>query len=90
MLPILDNFERAIKQDDNNLTDQLSKFLSGFKLMFADFNNILVKYGVTEINRIGEEFDPNLEQALLTDSDKERKDEEVLDVLLKGYKLKDR
>ena len=58
--------------------------------MFADFNNILVKYGVTEINRIGEEFDPNLEQALLTDSDKERKDEEVLDVLLKGYKLKDR
>ena len=46
--------------------------------------------GVTEINRIGEEFDPNLEQALLTDSDKERKDEEVLDVLLKGYKLKDR
>ena len=89
-LPILDNFERAIKQDDNNLTDQLSKFLSGFKLMFADFNNILVKYGVTEINRIGEEFDPNLEQALLTDSDKERKDEEVLDVLLKGYKLKDR
>ena len=90
MLPILDNFERAIKQDDNNLTDQLSKFLSGFKLMFADFNNILVKYGVTEINRIGEEFDPNLEQALLTDSDKERKDEEVLYVLLKGYKLKDR
>ena len=58
--------------------------------MFADFNNVLVKYGVTEINRIGEEFDPNLEQALLTDSDKERKDEEVLDVLLKGYKLKDR
>ena len=58
--------------------------------MCADFNNILVKYGVTEINRIGEEFDPNLEQALLTDSDKERKDEEVLDVLLKGYKLKDR
>lgn len=90
MLPILDNFERAIKQDDNNLTDQLSKFLSGFKLMFADLNNVLVKYGVTEINRIGEEFDPNLEQALLTDSDKERKDEEVLDVLLKGYKLKDR
>ena len=90
MLPILDNFERAIKQDDNNLTDQLSKFLSGFKLMFADLNNVLVKYGVTEINRIGEEFDPNLEQALLTDSYKERKDEEVLDVLLKGYKLKDR
>ena len=58
--------------------------------MFADFNYVLVKYGVTEINRIGEEFDPNLEQALLTDSDKERKDEEVLDVLLKGYKLKDR
>lgn len=90
LLPVIDNFERAIKYDDNNLEDQFSKFLSGFKIMFSDLNNILVKYGVTEVNRIGEEFDPNLEQALLTDRVEGKKDEEVLEVLLKGYMLKDR
>lgn len=90
LLPVLDNFERAVKYDDNDLTDDLSKFLSGFKMMFSDLNNILTRYGVTEINRVGEEFDPSLEQALLTDKVVDKKDDEVLEVLLKGYKLKDR
>ena len=58
--------------------------------MFSDLNNILVKYGVSEVNRVGEEFDPNLEQALLTDKVEGKKDDEVLEVLLKGYMLKDR
>ena len=35
ILPILDNFERAISLDDNDLTDELSKFLAGFKMMYA-------------------------------------------------------
>lgn len=90
LLPVLDNFERAVKYDDNDLTDDLSKFLSGFKMMFSDLNNILIRYGVTEINRVGEEFDPSLEQALLTDKVADKKDDEILEVLLKGYKLKDR
>lgn len=90
LLPVLDNFERAIKLDDNDLTDEISKFLSGFKMMYSDLNNILIKYGVAEINRVGEEFDPNLEQALLTDKVSDKKDDEILEVLLKGYKLKDR
>lgn len=90
LLPIIDNFERAIKYDDNNLEDQFSKFLSGFKIMFSDLNNILVRFGVTPINRVGEEFNPNLEQALLTDKVEGKKDDEVLEVLLKGYMLHDR
>ena len=90
LLPVIDNFERAIKYDDNNLEDQFSKFLSGFKIMFSDLNNILMKYGVTPINRVGEEFDSRLEQALLTDKVEGKKDEEVLEVLLKGYMLHDR
>jgi len=90
LLPIIDNFERAIKMDDNNLDDELSKFLSGFKIMFSDLNNILIKYGVKEINRVGEEFDSKLEQALLTDKIEDKKDDEVLEVLLKGYMLYDR
>lgn len=90
LLSVVDNFERAIKLDDNDLTDELSKFLAGFKIMYATLMDILKKFGVEEINRVGEIFDPSLEQALLTDKVEDRPDEEVLEVLLKGYKLKDR
>ena len=47
-------------------------------------------FGVEEISRIGEIFDPSQEQALLTDSLEDHQEDEVLEVLLKGYKLKDR
>lgn len=90
LISVVDNFERAIKLDDNDLTDELSKFLAGFKIMYATLTDILKKFGVEEINRAGEIFDPTLEQALLTDRVEDKQDEEILEVLLKGYKLKDR
>lgn len=90
LIPIVDNFERAIKLDDNDLTDELSKFLAGFKMMYATLTDVLKKFGVEEINRVGQEFDPNQEQALLTDCVEEMEDDVVVEVLLKGYKLKDR
>ena len=90
LIQVVDNFERAIKLDDNNLTDELSKFLVGFKMMYANLTDILRKFGVEEISRQGQIFDPSLEQALVVDSVDEYEDEVVLEVLLKGYKLKDR
>ena len=90
LILILDNFERAIKLDDNNLTDELSKFLKGFKMMYASFDDVLKKYGLEEIEAEHKEFDPNTMDALMTDNDKDFKDGEVLEVLLKGYRLKDR
>lgn len=90
LIPVVDNFERAIKLDDNDLTDEVSKFLAGFKMMYASLTEILKKYGVEEINRVGEKFDPKEEQALLTDHVDGMEDEVVIEVLLKGYKLKDR
>ena len=90
LLPVVDNFERAIKLDDNDLTDELSKFLAGFKMMYASLTDILKKFGVEEINRAGEIFDPKLEQALMVENNSEFEDDTVIEVLLKGYKLKDR
>ena len=43
-LPVIDNFERGIKLDDNDLSDEVSKFLSGFKMIFGNLNNILGKH----------------------------------------------
>ena len=81
---------QAIKLDDNDLTDELSKFLTGFKMMYASLCEVLKKFGVEEIDCEGKEFDANTMQALMTDSDSNFEDDIVLDVLLKGYRLKDR
>ena len=90
LIPIVDNFERAIKHDDNDLTDELSKFLDGFKMMYASLSEVLKKFGVEEINNVGTPFNSVEEEALMTDSILEMDDDVVTEVLLKGYKLNGR
>ena len=90
LIPILDNFERAIKLDDNDLTDELSKFLDGFKMMYATLSEVLRKFGVCEINNAGKPFNSNEEEALMTDNIPDMEDDVVTEVLLKGYKLNGR
>ena len=46
LLPVVDNFERAISMDDANLEDELSKFLNGFKMIYGNLNDTLQGYEV--------------------------------------------
>lgn len=89
-LIILDNFERAIKMDDNDLTDEVSRFLEGFKLIYTNTINMLSKFGVKEIEAEGIEFDPEYHHAVLTEHDENKPEGVVLEVLQKGYIYKDR
>ena len=72
------------------LEDFLEKVIEDYSINNLSLPDILKKYGVEEINRVGQVFDPNLEQALLVENDPSKEDDIVLEVLLKGYKLKDR
>ena len=90
ILNIKDNFERAIMMDDNDLSDEVSKFLSGFKMILGNLTSLLDKYEVKEIICEGLEFDPNLEDAVLTEHDPNKPENVVLEVLTKGYKYKDK
>ena len=90
LITIVDNFERAIKQASGSTNSEVSKYLTGFQMMYTNLVSILEKFGVSEINRVGEVFDANLEQAMVAESNPEMEDEIVIEVLQKGYKLKDR
>ena len=90
LLTVVDNFERAIKMDDNDLSDEVSKFLAGFKLIYTNTVNILNKYEVSEIKAEGVEFDATFHHAVLTDHDDTKPAGVVLEVLQKGYMYKDR
>src|SRR5574344_3077654 len=90
LLPILDNFERAIKMDDDNLEDEVSKFLSGMKMVYASLTQALEKFGVREIEALDKKFDPTYHQAVMTDTDDTKDKEMILEVYQKGYMLKDK
>lgn len=89
-LPILDNFERAIKMDDDNLDDEVSKFLEGFKMVYTQIKNMLDKFEVKEIEAFGKEFDPAYHQAVMKESNPDKQSGIVLEVFQKGYIYKDR
>ena len=90
ILPTLDNFERAIKLDDTNLTDELSKFLEGFKLIYCHLTNALEKYGVKAIDGNNKPFDPTYHNAVMVEKVEGVKPGMVVEVLQKGYLLKDK
>jgi molecular chaperone GrpE len=90
MLPIIDNFERAILLDDENLSDELSKFLTGFKMVYADLSHILKNNEVKVMDALDKEFDPNFHEAVLTEKVKGKKSGIVIDVMQKGYMFKDK
>lgn len=90
ILPVVDNFERAISLDDDNLDDELSKFLQGFKMIYCHLVDILNKYDVKAIDGANKPFDPKYHQAVLTEKSDGMESGMVIEVMQKGYLFKDK
>ena len=87
MLPVLDNLERAAEAAAGS-SDEAMK--SGVELVLKQMNDAYQKLDVTPINRLGEKFDPNLENAILQGTPEEGEPGTVCQVLQKGYKIGDK
>ena len=90
LLPTIDNFERAIKLEDEDLSEELSKFLSGFKMIYTGLVNILESKEIKEIDCLNKDFDPNFMEAVLTSKVEGIEKNKVVEVLQKGYMYKDK
>lgn len=90
ILPVVDNFERAIGLDDTNLTDELSKFLQGFKMIYCHLVDILNKFDVKAIDGNNKPFDPKFHQAVLTEKVENMESSMVVEVMQKGYLYKEK
>ena len=88
LLPTLDNFERAIKMDDTNLEDEVSKFLEGFKMIYGNLSNTLQGYEVIAMDILNKPFDPELMDAVIAEEVPGVEPNTVVDVLQKGYTYK--
>ena len=76
--------------DDNDLSDEVSKFLEGFKLIYSSILNLFQNIGVKEIECLGLEFDPNVAEAVMVEEDINKPSGVVLEVYTKGYLYKDK
>ena len=85
ILPALDNFERALET-----VDQDSTLYQGVAMIYNQLLEALKKEGVEEIVALDEPFDPNFHQSMLAEKVKGKEAGIVLEVLQKGYKIKDR
>ena len=90
ILVFKDNLERAVSLDDSDLSDEVSKFLSGFKLILGNLQTTMEEYEIKEIDCLGKEFDPNTAEAVITEHDNSKPENVVLEVLTKGYIYKDK
>ena len=84
-LPVYDNLERALKQ---NTEDEAYK--KGVEMIMTQFCTTLEKLGVTEIECLGEKFDPALHNAVMHVEDEEKGENEIVEVFQKGFKLGDK
>ena len=90
ILPIMDNFERAIKLDDDNLDDEVSKFLEGFKMIYCSMQNIMGNFEVKQIDGANKPFDPVYHNAIMVEQRDGVEPGMVIEVLQKGYIYKDK
>ena len=88
MVNMIENMDRAASVKAES--EESKKIQDGIKMVSNQFKDILKKYGVVEIEALGYPCDENYMEAMMIGHDTTKPNEMVLEVLMKGYKYKDR
>lgn len=84
LLPVMDNLERAVDAAKDSPDAQLRE---GVGLVLRQLSEVFQKQGITPIDRLGEKFDPNLENSLMQGTAEDGEPGTVCQVFQKGYQL---
>ena len=87
LLPVIDNFERAL---DSVSEDEKNTFSEGVEMVYRQMIEILDKMGVSEIEALGCEFNPEIHNAVMHVDDDTQDANVVVEQFMKGYKYKDK
>ena len=88
VLPVIDNLERALAQQVE--TEEGKNYRKGVEMIYMQLVNALKNEGVEEVDVLDKPFDANFSQAIMTEKKEDVEPNTVIQVLQKGYKLKDR
>ena len=87
MLPVIDNFERCVVFNEGTSFEDYRK---GVEMTYKQFGDMLKKLGIEAFGEVGEEFDPNLHNAVMHAQNEDLPENSISDVLMKGYKTGDK
>ena len=87
ILPVVDSFERGLATVEN--PEEEDPFADGMNKVYKQFTTALDELGVTVIEAVGKEFDPNLHNAVMHVEDEEAGENIVVEEFQKGYTYKD-
>jgi molecular chaperone GrpE len=85
ILPVLDNFDRALEHAEEG-----DEFHKGVLLIYKQLFDVLQRHGLTPIDEVGGHFDPNIHEGVIREEDPSVPSHTVVAVLQKGYFLHDR
>ena len=88
LLPILDNFERALQAAE--ATRELEPLLEGVRLTERQIKALLAQYDIHPIKAVGQPFDPNLHEAVQRIETNEYEDGIIIDEVERGYRIGER
>ncbi len=88
LLPVIDNFERALEQAENSPDSQALR--EGIQMILKQFITVLEKFGVKHFTSVGHQFDPNKHEAMVHQESSEHEENSVISEFQKGYYLHDR
>ncbi|ACB84765.1 GrpE protein [Natranaerobius thermophilus JW/NM-WN-LF] len=88
ILPILDNFERALNNIDDEKVDP--NFYEGVNMIYDQLYEVLTKNGLERIEAEGQEFDPNYHEAVMQVDSEEHESNVVIEEIQPGFLFKDR
>ena len=87
-LPLLDDIHRTLFSAKEHKASE--SFISGIELIKDNFENILESRGISAIETVGGEFDPEFHEAMMVENDPKKKNNVILEEFEKGYKHNDR
>lgn len=87
ILPVVDNLERGF--DGLSDEEKEAPFVKGIEAVYKQMLTALEELGVTAIEAVGQEFDPNLHNAVMHDEDDSEEANKVIEEFQKGYMYKD-
>ena len=93
LLPVLDNLKRALEAEssvESSESDEFRHFLSGVDLIYKQLNGVLDAMGVKPVPAVGEQFDPHIHEAVVTEATDDYETDTVMQEIVAGYRVGDK
>jgi molecular chaperone GrpE len=93
LLPVLDNLKRALETEasvEASESDEFRHFLSGVDLIYKQLNGVLDALGVKPVLAEGEQFDPHVHEAVVTEPSDDYEPDTVIQEIVRGFRMGDK